>query len=345
MALIHGGQLQKVAQQYQIPVNDWLDLSTGIAPLHYPIPEIPLQLWQQLPQTNSSLETAAKHYYQCKNILVSNGSQSIIKALPELWLKENVRSNRVYLPIKGYKEHAQAWENIGFQCCYYQQQLPKITELCKNSVLVIINPNNPTGQLFSSETIKHYQQALAKLKGLLVIDEAFMDVVSPEFSMCPYVADSHTLILRSFGKFFGLAGIRIGFLVSSQNWHNRFFEHLGPWQVNGPAQYIAQKALVDEHWQYQQKQHLERLRNKLEVLIWQVWGDELVVDINGTNLFVTISFHQKNMATLFYHLLCQQGIYCRLADEQDTLRFGIALERDMPRLESALTTVKTSVLL
>jgi len=345
MALLHGGQLQKIAKKYQIPIDDWLDLSTGIAPLSYPIPEIPLQFWQQLPQKYLALEMAARKYYQCESILVSNGSQSIIKALPGLWLKENPHSKKAYLPARGYKEHAKSWEDAGYQCCFYRQRLPKTTLLCKNSVLVIINPNNPTGQLFSSDTIKRYQQALGKLNGLLIIDEAFIDVVSPTCSMCPYVADSHTIILRSFGKFFGLAGIRIGFLVASQDWHNRFSEHLGPWQVNGPAQYIAQKALSDRHWQYQQKQHLEQLRNKQEALIWHVLGKELVVDINGTNLFLTLSFHQEDMAASFYHLLCQQGIYCRLSDEQETLRFGIALEKDIPRLESVLNKIKTNVML
>ena len=108
MALIHGGQLQRVAKQFNIPAEKWLDLSTGIAPLSYPIPEIPKQLYQVLPQPNIELETAAKHYYNTNSLIITNGSQAIIKFLPTLWREENKHSTTVYLPEKGYKEHALA---------------------------------------------------------------------------------------------------------------------------------------------------------------------------------------------------------------------------------------------
>lgn len=332
MALIHGGQLQQVAEQFNIPLTDWLDLSTGIAPLSYPIPNIPLNVWQQLPQKNDALIKAAKQYYQCNSLLVTNGSQAIIKALPELWRKKNNASTHVYLPEQGYKEHAHAWKNSGYQLHYYTDELPQLHSIQPNSVLVIINPNNPTGTLFSRETVSQYQQAITSLNGLLVLDEAFIDVTPASYSICSLINNSHTLIFRSFGKFFGLAGIRIGFLIADNDWCDIFHQFLGPWQVNGPAQYIAQHALSDTAWQQEQKQQLNTLRKKQEEILWQVFTSEILNDIVGCDLFLTVSFNKNTDAEKFYNLLCRKAVYVRLTDEKDKLRLGIAKACDLKRL-------------
>ncbi len=347
MTLLHGGRLNQIAQQYNIPVDDWLDLSTGISPLSYPIPEIPLQLWQQLPQESTALIAAAKQYYQCEQVLVTNGSQSIIKILPNLWQTHMPLSKTVYLPERGYKEHAHAWRIAGYNICFYHDELPAIDMLESNSVLVVINPNNPTGKLFSVEVLKQYQSKLIALNGLLVIDEAFIDVFSSDQSMCTTVNNDNTLVLRSFGKFFGLAGIRIGFLVANNFWHNKFSNALGPWQVNGPAQLIAEHALLDISWQKQQRHNLHQLRKQQEALLLErlnreELSKELIAEINGTNLFLTVSFHNKNTASKLYHLLCQQGVYCRLGDEEDTLRFGIAKQEELTKLAQAFNKAVTT---
>ncbi|WP_426369695.1 threonine-phosphate decarboxylase CobD [Pseudocolwellia sp. HL-MZ7] len=349
MALIHGGQLQQIAQKYQTPAEQWLDLSTGIAPLSYPIPDIPLNIWQDLPQQNNDLLTAAKHYYQCEHLIVTNGSQAIIKALPELWQKKQNTltldnkdpahcAHHVYLPQYGYKEHAQAWRNAGYSLHFYLDELPVIDDIQANSVLVIINPNNPTGLLFTNETLLTYQKVIENLNGLLVVDEAFMDVIPTNNSICSQVANSNTLVFRSFGKFFGLAGIRIGFLVANQSWCEAFNEHLGPWQVNGPAQLIALHALHDSDWHQQQKQTLNILRNELEKLLWQYLGNNIISEIKGTDLFLTLSFNEASNinAESLYTLLCQQAVYVRLTDEKDKLRFGIPTQQQLIKLAKIL---------
>jgi cobalamin biosynthetic protein CobC len=341
MALVHGGQLQQVAKQYNIPTQDWLDLSTGIAPISYPIPNIPLSAWQQLPQYNEALIDAAKQYYQCSKLLVTNGSQTIIKALSTLYQQQNANSKHVYLPERGYKEHAQAWKVAGYELHFYQDSLPELTQLPVNCVLVIINPNNPTGQFFKPELISPYHSALKKLNGLLVIDEAFIDVMPNEQSYCPFANDNHVLVLRSFGKFFGLAGIRIGFLIANEHWCNTFKELLGPWQVNNPAQIIAEQALVDTNWQKIQKAQLKQLATAQEQMFNRVFESSIILDIKGCDLFLTLSFKQPTTAKQLYHLLCQQAVYCRLADEEDTLRFGIVTTDSIKRLEKALQLICT----
>lgn len=347
MALLHGGQLQQIAKEYNIPPSDWLDVSTGIAPISYPIPDIPLSVWQQLPQQNLALISAAQQYYQCSQLMITNGSQAIIKALPALYRQKNSDSTDVYLPERGYKEHAHAWKDAGYNLHFYQEKLPETADILPNSVLVIINPNNPTGMFYNAQLINSYRQQLERLNGLLVLDEAFIDVMSDTMlenqsygSREAVQKDNqpesdHSLVLRSFGKFFGLAGIRIGFLVASRYWCEAFKELLGPWQVNGPAQLIAQHALQDISWQTTQRDTLKQLRVKQEQMLRQVFPQTILNKVNGCDLFLTLSFHQQDTAKKLYQLLCQYGVYCRLADEQDTLRFGITTKESLERLTMA----------
>lgn len=335
MALTHGGQLRQVANDYKIPMRDWLDLSTGIAPFSYPIPDIPQVMWQQLPQYSPELLRAAKQYYSCDNVLVSNGSQAVISILPTLWRKQNRNSTKVYLPFKGYKEHAQAWMNKGFELFWYYDELPTPEQLAPNCVLVVINPNNPTGKLFSRDRLKNYQQLIIKRQGLLVIDEAFMDVITPNQSMSEHINGSNTVVLKSFGKFFGLAGIRIGFIIANQRWLTLLAEHLGPWQVNGPAQYIAEQALQDTGWQALQKKKLSQQRQALTALLCNHFGNVS----NGTDLFLTLNLANQIKAVNIYQRLCKQGVYVRLTDDQYSLRFGIPKPEDIGRLSKALSQI------
>lgn len=336
MALLHGGQLQTVAQEYKTPTVNWLDLSTGIAPTSYPIPSIPLATWQELPQQRRTLIDAAQTYYQNEQLIITNGSQAIIKALPLLYRAKNHHTVNVYIPIRGYKEHLNAWQNNKYNIHFYHETLPPLTTLKPHSVLVVINPNNPTGCYFTNEVLAQYHRALKQLNGLLVIDEAFIDILPAEQSYCARVNDDHCIVLRSFGKFFGLAGIRIGFLIANHKWCQAFESWLGPWQVNGPAQLIAERALQDISWQQQQKLTLQHLRSQQEALITKVVQESLLVKTVGCDLFITLHFSHSTIAKKIYHSLCKQAIYCRLADEQDTLRLGIALEPAQQRLAIAL---------
>ncbi|GLX79759.1 threonine-phosphate decarboxylase [Thalassotalea insulae] len=344
MTLIHGGQLNQIAKQYNIPVSDWLDLSTGIAPLSYPIPkEIPLAIWQQLPQLSEKLIIAAQDYYRCQQLVVTNGSQAVISALPQLYRLHQPKGEHVYLPERGYKEHAYAWQQAGFQLMYYQDELPPLAELTPHSVLVVINPNNPTGKFFTRQELLSYRRQMQKLDGLLIVDEAFIDVM-PDESLASPITDEHTLALRSFGKFFGLAGLRIGFLIADSTWCDSFKRCQSPWQVNGPAQFIAEQALTDIKWQAQQKQQLQHLRQQQQIVLEKVFNGHLSDEIKGTDLFLTLRFKQPSDAPKLYHLLCQQGLYCRLTDEQDSLRFGIATSEQIPRLTQSCQKAKKLLL-
>jgi len=334
VAILHGGQLARVAKQYQIPEQEWLDLSTGIAPFSYPLPEIPSQIWQDLPTISSYLIAAAKAYYQAEYCWPVAGSQQLIEKLPSLW-NEKMQGvhptfeKHVYLPKVGYKEHQQAWYKAGYQLHFYQHELP--TNLLKNSVVVVINPNNPLTDTFSIAQLTTLQQRCEQQQALCIIDEAFADIFAPDFSFVPHIKQAENIIvLRSFGKFFGLAGLRIGFVCSSEAWCEKIQEEIGPWSINGPALYIAEFALKDISWQQKQTQYLQIQRDFLVELL-QKWKS--FDKIKANSLFVTVFTKE---APFLYQQLCEKAIYVRLTDEQNALRFGIPDTAQLQKLRISL---------
>jgi len=321
VAILHGGQLARVAKQYQIPEQEWLDLSTGIAPFSYPIPDIPNKIWQDLPTISTRLIVAAKAYYQAEYCWPVAGSQQLIEKLPSFWSEKMQTVNpafekHVYLPKVGYKEHQQAWCKAGYQLHFYQHELP--TNLQKNSVVVVINPNNPLTDTFSIAQLNTLQQRCEQQQALCIIDEAFADIFAPDFSFVPHIKQAeNVIVLRSFGKFFGLAGLRIGFVCSSEAWCEKIQEEIGPWSINGPALYIAEFALKDLSWQQKQTQGLQIQRDSLIYLL-EKWRSFDKIEANS--LFVTVFTEE---APFLYQQLCEKAIYVRLTDEQNALRFGI----------------------
>jgi cobalamin biosynthetic protein CobC len=344
-SLLHGGQLNKVAEQYAIPIEQWLDLSTGIAPVSYPIPTIPLEVWQRLPQPSHALQKAASDYYQTTHLLPIPGSQAIIQILPQIVAKQGYLNSRVWLPKVGYQEHRKAWQGAGYAVIFYQE-LEEIKPLLQD-IVVFINPNNPSGAVYSYEQVAQLFSQVEFKKGLLIIDEAFMDItphhsfirdpfIRDPFIRGSFVRDSFNpqlIILRSIGKFFGLAGLRLGFVAASANWLTLFESSLGPWSINGPAQYVCQQALTDKKWQTQQRKFLNTQSKQLTQLLEKAFKYKP----KGTALFQTV---QCEEAELVFEYLCQQGIYVRLCDEKNALRFSIPQTQDMSRLQLALEQIR-----
>lgn len=344
--LVHGGQLSTMAQRYQIEEEDWLDLSTGIAPIAYPIGIIPTACWQRLPQNKEGLLHAARGYYKTHNLLPTPGSQSIIQMLPQLCRARGFASSKVWLPKVGYQEHRKAWQKADFQAIDYTD-VTELSQIEHKDIVLLINPNNPTGQLSSNEDVTALYSAINAKQGLLIIDEAFMDA-TPQQSMVrargrhnPPIAQQESaelqdnsdslIILRSVGKFFGLAGIRLGFVLANEDWLNAMALSLGPWAVSGPALFVGEQALADTHWQEEQRVVLCRLSRALQRILEHAFTQT----VQGTLLFKTVrTFH----APAIFEALCRQGIYVRLCDEKDALRFGIPDEQGLKRLENVLNT-------
>jgi cobalamin biosynthetic protein CobC len=320
--LEHGGNLKQAAQQYNIPLTSWLDLSTGINPSHYPIPNIPVSAWQRLPEDHDGLIEAACQYYGCSAALPTAGSQAAIQLLPKLRA-----TGRIAMPSTMYQEHAHAWKKHGHTVTFFENS-PNIDDLNQADILLVCNPNNPTGERFTKSELLQWYQQLATRGAWLIVDEAFMDA-TPEDSIATYAHLEGLFVLRSLGKFFGLAGARVGFLLANQRYLTLAQKIIGPWSLTGASRYIAQQALLDVDWQKKTRQELISTSKKLHQLL-TLNG---LPPKGGTALFQYI-LSPHTLA--IQHQLAQQGIWIRALNPSSAVRLGLPPEDCWGILELAL---------
>ena len=322
--LHHGGRLRAAAARYGIALDQWLDLSTGINPHGWPVPEIPHASWARLPEDDDGLEQAAQHYYGAEHLLPVAGSQAAIQALPRLRPR-----SRVAVLDPGYAEHAYAWRNAGHEVAAVMAE--RLDEVVQGSdVLLLIHPNNPTGARFPVEQLLDWHARLAARGGWLLVDEAFMDV-TPEYSLCRHSARPGLIVLRSLGKFFGLAGARVGFVCAHPALLAPLQGMLGPWGVSTPARRVATAALADRAWQDAARQRLGTAGARLRALL----AHHGLHPDGGCALFQWV---RTPDAQDLHEALARQGILTRLFIESSSLRFGLpGNEADWTRLEAALS--------
>ena len=325
--LEHGGGLRAAAARYGTATGDWLDVSTGINPQGWPVPPLPPTVWQRLPEVDDELEMTAAAYYGTPHILVTAGSQAAIQALPRLR-----EPGRVGVLQPSYAEHAHAWRQAGHQLEWLlpDQVAAAVDRL---DVLVLVNPNNPTGQRFDSARLLNWRAQLAERDGWLVVDEAFMDA-TPDHSLATRVGLPGLIVLRSLGKFFGLAGARVGFALAEAELRERLRELLGPWPVSGPARWAATQALADRDWQAQTRLRLEQASKRLVDLL-QRQGLSVA---GGAGLFQWLPLLE---AEFWQDALARRGILVRRFADPPGLRFGLpGAELHWQRLEWALVGVR-----
>lgn len=321
--LEHGGRLLRAVRQYGIAREQWLDLSSGIAPWPYPIPPIPVDAWARLPETEDGLEAAARLYYGARQLLPVAGSQAAIQALPLLR-----PLGRVGVLAPCYAEHPHAWQRAGHTLVELDDASVEAA-LDSLDVLVLVNPNNPTGQRVTRERLLAWHARLALRGGWLVVDEAFMDN-TPEFSVVDCAEREGLIVLRSFGKFFGLAGVRLGFVVAEPVLLSRLADLLGPWTVSGPTRIVAQASFSD-HAAHQAQiaccaAASQRLANLLESVGLTPSG--------GCDLF---QYVRSERAAQLHDFLARRGILVRLFDQPPAVRLGLPADAaDEQRLAQAL---------
>lgn len=339
MAVHHGGNLIQIAKKYNSDVADWVDLSTGVSPNSYPVGNIPQQAWQRLPESDDGLESAAQSYYQAPVTPIAvSGSQAAIMALPAILARSMGRCGVVALPSVGYKEHEHAWRSYSengqrWSITFYQHQ-PSEKQIAESDALVIINPNNPTGFCASFDDLHQIRAKLAERGATLILDEAFIDTTPEQSLLAPSTEMEGLVVLRSVGKFFGLAGARVGFLFSYPKLAELLKEHLGPWTVNGPSRWLVKQALQDTAWQQQARKEIIQSGSRLKELL----KEYLDYPISGAYLFATV---QLPDAEQIHHLLCQRKVLTRLCDEKNAIRFGIPKDASQWQvLQQALTEIK-----
>ncbi len=328
--LHHGGRLRAAAERYRIPLSDWLDLSTGINPTGWPVPAPPAACWVRLPEDNDGLEQAARDYYGAEHVLPVAGSQAAIQALPGLR-----PPSRVAVLDPGYTEHAAAWRRVGHVIAPVGVgDIGQAVDSC--DVLLLIHPNNPTGATFAVEELLDWHTRLASRGGWLLVDEAFMDP-TPQHSLCRHSERIGLIVLRSLGKFFGLAGARVGFVCAHFELLTRLRALLGPWSVSAPARWVATAALRDQHWQAQARRALPEQGDRLRLLLAR---HGLAPD-GGTTLFQWLRIPR---AAELHRALARRGILTRLFDTPASLRFGLpGNEAGWARLDATLSDVSSKV--
>lgn len=324
--LEHGGRLLRAARQYGIPASDWLDLSTGISPFAWPVPTIPASAWHRLPEDDDGLVDVARDYYGAPHVLPVAGTQAAIQALPQLR-----PCSRIGVIAPGYAEHAHAWRREG----HAVETLPADVLLAsaqRFDVVVLIHPNNPGGDRFEPADLLALHAVLASRGGWLVVDEAFIDV-EPARSLCAHADREGLIVLRSVGKFFGLAGARAGFVCAAPSLLDALRERLGPWTLTGPTRHVLRAALADVDWQVKACEWLrvagERLRATLVA--------RGIVPTAGCAFF---QWWQHADAHALHEALATRGILTRRFDAPVSLRFGLPPDDDgFARLDAALAEV------
>ncbi|MES0882195.1 threonine-phosphate decarboxylase CobD [Roseibium sp. SCP14] len=328
----HGGDLTLAIERFGGMQDSWLDLSTGINPHSYPIPQdISLKSWTALPTKGAEerLISAARHVYRVPDnlgLVAAPGTQLLLSLLP-LILPEGP----VALTSPTYSSHKAAWTREGRA----PVELSSIYALPADAkVVLLVNPNNPDGQLIDVKSLLEIARTLTERGGYLVVDEAFADVI-PGASLLSHISNENVLVLRSFGKYFGLAGLRLGFLAGPHAITRRVSDLLECWCLSGLALEIGTRALRDKNWQDQMTRQLIEEMADLTVLLSQ---RELSV-FGGTPLYALAGLRN---AKGLHEALARRHIWTRIFDYAPTwIRFGLpGSPENLERLSDALADAK-----
>ena len=315
--LQHGGRISVAAARYPSAPTPWLDLSTGISPWAYPVDDLDPADWQNLPSTDdvAELEIAAADSFggvSPDQIVAVPGTDFAIRLLAQL-----LHGDRIGIVGPTYSGYQSAWP---------EAKTLSFAKAHEADLLVCANPNNPDGTVIP-------KAQLQRLGNLRIVDEAFADA-SPAQSLLPH--RNGAIVLRSFGKFYGLAGLRLGFVVADGPFAKQFRALLGDWPISGPALTIGTKAYRDTEWQFAQRTRLNTASNRLITLL----TDAGLAIVGGTPLF-QLARHASASALITH--LAEAGILTRpFADQPNWLRFGIpGSDVDFDRLAAALSDWKS----
>jgi cobalamin biosynthetic protein CobC len=293
--LEHGGNLRDAAARFGH--RAWIDLSAGLNPHGYPAPALAASAWHRLPEPDPQLLQLAAAYYGAPSLLAVAGTQAAIQALPQLRAP-----SPVVVAAPSYAEHAHHWAMHGHRMRQVDYAaLDGAVDEC--DVMVVCNPNNPTGATVPPRQLLDWAARLARRGGWLVVDEAFADT-APALSVAAYSGQAGLVVLRSIGKFFGLAGARVGFVAAAPALLKPLADLLGPWTISGPAQQITIAALGDLAWQRAAVERLAADGERLRALL-RAHG----IASHGSALF---QWWPEPQPEAFWQHMAERGIWVRL---------------------------------
>lgn len=320
---VHGGRLREAARRRGLPVDAWLDLSTGISPWSYPLPPVPEEIWRRLPEEDDGLDELV-HTVFGRPALAVPGTQAAISRLPSLL--PDVR--RVLVPHPTYGEHAHAWRTHAvLRCAPTADEID--ARLDAVDALVLVHPNNPTGARFPIHSLRTWHRRFAARGGWLIVDEAFLDPGDAD-SLVTETGAPGLVVLRSLGKFWGLAGLRFGLVFAAEPLRAQLSALLDPWAVSHPARWAARLALADSAWQERQRARLAAASLALATAL-----EEAGLRVGGrTTLFAWV---ETPRASALAAALERRAILVRRFDDPPGLRFGLPADAaQTTRLSAAL---------
>lgn len=334
--IAHGGGLAEAARRHGGAPGDWLDLSTGINPVPAALPALGSSVWARLPDRDlfEAARLAAQGFYGAAPDVLPlpvPGTQALIQRLPGL-IDTGARA-AILGPT--YGEYALVFRRAGMDA----DVIASLSELDEtHRTAVIVNPNNPDGRITTKAELLDVAGRMATREGMLVVDEAFADA-DPRESLAAEAGTRRGLVvLRSFGKFFGLAGLRLGFLIADAETTARVESALGPWAVSGPALAIAASILRDADAIAGMRVSIAARHDAMKRVLL---GAGLTIR-GGTPLFFLVE-HQR--AAALHDALCRRRILVRAFDyASDWLRFGLAPDAASEvRLATALAACRLSM--
>ncbi|MFD1557921.1 threonine-phosphate decarboxylase CobD [Paraburkholderia silviterrae] len=329
--IAHGGNLHEAARRYGIAWDAWIDLSTGINPHGYPVPPVPAAAWRRLPEDGDGFAASAARYYgapDAQHVLPVAGSQAAIRALPALLATPASAACVAIAPLT-YGEYAPAFAQAGHAVVPLDIASATLPEDATHAV--VVNPNNPTASLIGRETLLRWHAQLAARGGTLIVDEAFADACtdSRAASLADATGRTGLVVLRSPGKFFGLAGARCGFALAAPALLAALRARLGAWTVSGPARHAVTHAFEDTAWQGAMRERLAAESARLAALLASHG-----LAPRATPLFAWI-VHAR--AAELQDALAARAVWTRRFDAPASLRFGLpASEDEWQRFETAL---------
>jgi len=325
--LPHGGDLDAARRLFLGAPEPFIDLSTGINPSPYPMPRLAAEAFTRLPAAGAlrALAAVAARAYgapSAAHVVPAPGTQLLLPLVAAL---APPGSAAILAPT--YAELARAATLAGHRV----RAVRALDDVGDARLVILANPNNPDGRLHSRDALLKLAGGLRPRGGLLVVDEAFMDVGPPDTSLAAEVARGNIVVLRSFGKFFGLTGVRLGFALAAPALAARLAAALGPWAVSGPALAVGTKALADAVWIERTRRRLTKAAKRLDAIL-SAAGMEIV---GGTTLFRLV--RTPAASALFDHL-GRAGVLVRgFAENPHWVRLGLPGDaQSWRRLQAAL---------
>jgi threonine-phosphate decarboxylase len=331
----HGGNVWEFSEKYDVPVDEIIDFSISTNPFGAPETALEsirkhLNLVKHYPDPDPEwlLEALAKSAgAEPNNVILGNGSTELIYLFNEVFLEDGYEA---VIPVPSFSEYKAAIERFGGNMTFIRCDSSKnfhlnVEELentisKKTRVIFLCNPNSPTGVLYDKADILRIIRFAAERNVLVFLDEDYIDFVddAKRYSMAEYVNEYNNLfVLRSLTKFFGLAGVRIGYGIGAPELVSAMNNVKMPWSINSLAMFATEAAINDTD--FIKKSRLLVSQSRTEMLELSKSIPWLKVYPSETNFLLVEIIQGDFTSTQIKEVLAKKGLLIRDCKDFDGL--------------------------